>query len=70
MGKFEAEHVECAVLPPELPKASALLGMSYLKNFIFKLDAEKGHLVMSRVNVPDRPTKPARTPRGRKPAAE
>jgi clan AA aspartic protease (TIGR02281 family) len=70
VGKFTAEHVECAVLPAELPNASALLGMSFLQNFIFKIDGEKGHLVMSKVDVPERPPKPGRTPHGRKTNAE
>jgi clan AA aspartic protease (TIGR02281 family) len=60
VGKFIAEHVDCAVLPPELPNAAALLGMSFLQNFIFKIDGEKGHLVMSRVDVPEQH---GRTPR-------
>jgi predicted aspartyl protease len=60
VGKFIAEHVDCAVLQPDLPNAAALLGMSFLQNFIFKIDGEKGHLVMSRVDAPEQP-------RGRQP---
>ncbi len=70
VGKFEAKHVECAVLPPELPNASALLGMSYLRNFIFKLDAEKGHLVMSKIDAPEKTPPTGRPKHGRKTGGE
>jgi hypothetical protein len=67
VGKFTAEHVECAVLPAEFSEAAPLLGLSFWRNFIFKIDAEKAKLVMSKVDVPE---KPARTPRGRKASAQ
>ena len=67
VGKFSAEHVECAVLPPEFSEASPLLGLSFWRNFIFKIDTEKAQLVMSKVDVPE---KTGRTPRGRRANAE
>ena len=67
VGKFAAEHVECAVLPREFAEAQPLLGLSFWRNFIFKIDTEKALLVMSKVDVPE---KTGRTPRGRKPSAE
>ena len=46
MGKFKAENVECAILGPEAVNAPGLLGMSFLGNFKFELDASKGELKM------------------------
>jgi clan AA aspartic protease (TIGR02281 family) len=67
VGKFTAEHVECSVLPPEFSDAAPLLGLSFWRNFTFKIDNEKAKLVMSKVDVPE---KTGRTSRGRKPSAE
>ena len=46
LGKFTATNVECAVLGREAVNAPNLLGMSYLGNFKFELDASKGELKM------------------------
>ena len=67
VGKFTAEHVECSVLPPEFSDAAPLLGLSFWRNFTFKIDNEKAKLTMSKVDVPE---KTARPPHGRKPSAE
>jgi clan AA aspartic protease (TIGR02281 family) len=67
VGKFTAEHVECSVLPAEFSEAAPLLGLSFWRNFIFKIDNEKAKLVMSKIDVPE---KSGPTPRGRKASAE
>ena len=50
MGKFEAENVQCAVLGPEAVNAPGLLGMSFLGNFKFELDASKGEIKMMTID--------------------
>lgn len=49
VGKFTAENVEAAVLGPEAVSAEPLLGMSFLSKFEMKIDSERGHLVLSRI---------------------
>ena len=51
MGKFVATNVECAVLGPEAVNAPNLLGMSFLGNFKFELDAAKSELKMMTVET-------------------
>lgn len=50
VGKFTVEHVECAVMPADLPNAEPLLGLSFLKHFTFKIDSDKSKLVMSKID--------------------
>ncbi|WP_442483126.1 TIGR02281 family clan AA aspartic protease [Aeoliella sp. SH292] len=49
VGQFTVKEVEAAVLGPEAVSAEPLLGMSFLGNFKFELDAKAGTLTM--VNV-------------------
>ena len=49
VGKFKVEKVEAAVLGPEATNAEPLLGMSFLGNFKFELDAKAATLDM--VNI-------------------
>lgn len=49
VGKFTVEGVECAVLGPEATNAEPLLGMSFLGNFKFELDAAARTLTMVKV---------------------
>jgi predicted aspartyl protease len=49
VGRFEVDSVECAVMPPNLPNAAAILGMSFLRHFSFKIDSDTGLLTMSKV---------------------
>lgn len=49
VGKFTAENVEAAVLGPEAVSAEPLLGMSFLSKFEMRIDSERGHLVLSRI---------------------
>jgi aspartyl protease family protein len=57
VGKFEASQVEAAVLPPELTQAEPLLGMSFLKNFQFKVDSNQQVLTMAKVGMGDEENK-------------
>jgi clan AA aspartic protease (TIGR02281 family) len=61
VGQFTVDHVECAVMPADLPNAEPLLGLSFLKHFNFKIDNSQGKLVMSRV---DQVEKGGRRPAG------
>jgi clan AA aspartic protease (TIGR02281 family) len=54
VGKFTVEHVECAVMPGDLPGAEPLLGLSFLKHFTFKIDNERGKLVMFKFDQPEK----------------
>ena len=49
VGKFIVENVECAVLGPEAINAPPLLGMSFLGNFKFEVDANDQSLRMIEV---------------------
>jgi clan AA aspartic protease (TIGR02281 family) len=49
VGRFEVKDVDAAVLPPEMINAEPLLGMSFLKNFQFKIDSEAKTLTMSEI---------------------
>jgi aspartyl protease family protein len=40
VGRFTVENVECAVLGAEASNAEPLLGMSFLENFKFEIDAQ------------------------------
>lgn len=44
LGEFVANDVECAVLSPDAVNAEPLLGMSFLGNFKFEMDAGKSSL--------------------------
>jgi len=54
IGKFTVEHVECAVMPADLPNAQPLLGLSFLRHFSFKIDSDKGKLNMCKIETPDK----------------
>ncbi|MBA3311868.1 MAG: TIGR02281 family clan AA aspartic protease [Planctomycetaceae bacterium] len=49
VGKFTVENVEAAVLGPEAVGATPLLGMSFLGKFETKIDSNRGHLILSRI---------------------
>ena len=51
VGEFEAEDVDAAVLDPAAVGAEPLLGMSYLGNFKFEIDAAEKSLKMLRVSA-------------------
>ena len=50
------DNVECAVLGPEASMAEPLLGMSFLENFKFEIDAAAKKLNMVKVASSDAPT--------------
>lgn len=59
VGSFVVDNVECAVLPESLVAADNLLGGSFLRNFVYKLDPVAGELHMSQVGKPgDKPATP------------
>jgi len=55
VGKFTVENVECAVLGPAATMAEPLLGMSFLENFKFEIDAAAKKLNMVKVASSDAP---------------
>src|SRR5262245_18651124 len=55
VGKFTVDNVECAVLGPEAAMAEPLLGMSFLENFKFEIDAAARKLTMVKVSGSDPP---------------
>ena len=64
VGQFTVEDVEAAVLGPEATNAEPLLGMSFLGNFKFELDAKAGTLTM--VNIEGANPADEKPTRGRK----
>ncbi|MBW3539494.1 MAG: retroviral-like aspartic protease family protein [Planctomycetes bacterium] len=50
VGRFTVEKVEAAVMPENLADAPAILGMSFLKNFNFKINSETRKLEMTKVD--------------------
>jgi aspartyl protease family protein len=51
IGKFEVENVECAVLPESLTEGSAVLGMTFLRHFIFSVNPETKTLELTKVET-------------------
>ena len=51
VGKFTVENVECMVMSPGLPDSTPLLGLSFFKNFSFRIDSGKGRLIMSQIDT-------------------
>lgn len=51
VGKFTVENVECIVLHPRAVEAPALLGMSFLGNFKFEIDANRSELKMVKIDT-------------------
>ena len=47
IGQFKAEHVTCAVLPPEAKNAPMLLGMTFLGRFNFSINGNE--LVLTKI---------------------
>lgn len=50
VGPFTAENVECFVQPPSITGADCLLGDTFLRNFVYKMDLASGYLKLSQVN--------------------
>lgn len=50
VGKFAVDDVECVVLGPEAVNAELLLGMGFLRNFKFEIDADAATLSLVRID--------------------
>ena len=46
VGQFTAENVQCAILGAEAVNAEPLLGMSFLENFKFEIDAQSSTMTL------------------------
>ena len=57
VGKFTVENVECCVLGREAPDAPPLLGMSFLGQFKFEVDAQQAELKLVKVDSGEQPPK-------------
>jgi aspartyl protease family protein len=51
VGNFEVQDIDCAVLGPEATNAPPLLGMSFLGNFNFELNAQESTLTLLTVRT-------------------
>jgi clan AA aspartic protease (TIGR02281 family) len=51
VGQFTAENVQCAVLPKSMP-GDNLLGGTFLRNFVYRMDLGAGELHLSEIVVP------------------
>ena len=60
VGKFTVNDVQCAVLGPEAINASPLLGMTFLGNFKFELNAADATLSMVQIETSDTSAAPRR----------
>lgn len=49
VGEFVVKNVEAFILPESLHAAPALLGNSFLGNFTFEVDPDRGKLILSRL---------------------
>jgi aspartyl protease family protein len=63
VGRFIATNVPAAVMPPSLPNAEPLLGMSYLQNFQFHIDPKAKKLTMTRLAGQGFDEKPSTKPK-------
>ena len=51
LGKFTVENVECAVQPPSIKGAVDLLGGTFLRRFVYKMDLSAGVLKLSEITL-------------------
>ena len=49
VGQFVAHDVECVVMPDSVKEADGLLGDSFLRHFVYKMDLNAGELHMSQL---------------------
>src|SRR5205807_3807882 len=69
VGQFTVENVDCAVLPETLVAADNLLGGSFLRNFVYKLDPQAGELHLSQIGGKPDAGKAGGNPLDKKPGA-
>lgn len=65
VGSFTVEDVECCILGPEATDAPALLGMSFLGQFKFEIDAKRSELKLLKVDSGEPAPKPGAKPKKR-----
>ena len=65
VGKFTVEDVECCVLGREAPDAPPLLGMSFLGQFKFEVDAQQAELKLVKVDSGEPPPKEKTGPKSK-----
>jgi aspartyl protease family protein len=68
VGTFEARDVEAAILPESLAAATPLLGGSFHRHFIHKLDRGKGELQLARIGTDGAGAKTSGGPKKEAPA--
>lgn len=49
VGQFTVDNVECLILPPTVKDATSLLGGTFLRHFVFRLDLASGELRMAQL---------------------
>ncbi|TWU05155.1 hypothetical protein CA54_58430 [Symmachiella macrocystis] len=54
VGKFTVQNVDAVIIGPEAPSAPTLLGMSFLRNFQFKIDPAANELKLISINIESR----------------
>jgi len=64
LGQFRVEDVECVVMPEGAGKADILLGGTFLKNFVYRMDLATGQLHMAEIAKSPKgaPAPPATSP--------
>jgi aspartyl protease family protein len=65
VGKFTVEDVQCCILGPEARDAPPLLGMSFLGQFKFEVDAQQAELKLVKVDSGEPPPKEKPRDKGR-----
>ena len=66
VGSFTVEDVECCILGPEATDAPALLGMSFLGQFKFEVDAKRSELRLLKVDSGEPAPAPKQGSKGKK----
>ena len=64
VGKFTVKDVPCTIMPGSKANVPPLLGQTFQRNFLIRLNPDAGQLTLSQVDSPDapRPTPPAPKP--------
>ena len=52
LGNFTVENIECSISPPSAKGAPNLLGGSFLRRFVYKMDLASGSLKISEISSP------------------
>ncbi len=53
VGRFTVENVDCVVMPADMADAPPLLGGSFLRNFVYRVNPDAQRLVLSRLESTD-----------------